>query len=229
MIVARSENAPFWPVVAQVAAALFATVVILSLLPDEMPFSAQRIAGHLFLALLLFLVVRYNSGLSFSQLSFTRKKLLTNVALGLILGIVLALVPIALVPSHAQTAVLVRDKLRALPLLFVIFVGLFTSNGVACLLISISEEVAFRGIVLQAGCRYWGNVAYAAAFAAIFYSLFHLDAFLDGNYWLALFIVAKEITLSIVFFWRKSMGVAIGAHYAYDTTLLFLAGLSASQ
>ncbi|MFF2365501.1 CPBP family intramembrane glutamic endopeptidase [Streptomyces sp. NPDC058122] len=81
---------------------------------------------------------------------------------------------------------------------------------------SVTEELMFRGLALQALERLWGSRA-AVAITALFFGVAHLGA-PGANGWSAVAIALEAgAMLGAAFLWRRSIWFVVGLHFAWNT------------
>ncbi|MGW0964888.1 CPBP family intramembrane glutamic endopeptidase [Streptomyces sp. NPDC002516] len=81
---------------------------------------------------------------------------------------------------------------------------------------SVTEELMFRGLALQALEQLWGSRA-AIAITGLFFGVAHLAA-PGANAWSAVAIAVEAgVMLGAAFLWRRSIWFVAGLHFAWNT------------
>ncbi|MFJ5034530.1 lysostaphin resistance A-like protein [Streptomyces sp. NPDC088560] len=82
---------------------------------------------------------------------------------------------------------------------------------------ALTEELMFRGVALQAIEQRWGSRV-AVATTALFFGAAHL-ANPGATLWSGVAIATEAgVMLGAAFLWRRSMWLAVGVHFAWNTT-----------
>ncbi|APU19081.1 CPBP family intramembrane glutamic endopeptidase [Actinoalloteichus sp. GBA129-24] len=134
--------------------------------------------------------------------------------------------------SHAAIGIALGVVLIAASVLMVITEFSFTrsSGGITAIVASmvvvqlwaaVTEELIFRGLVLQALERLCGS-GMALAITAVLFGLLHL-ANPGATVWSS-FAIAVEagVLLGAAFLWRRNLWLVIGLHFAWNTSVALL-------
>jgi membrane protease YdiL (CAAX protease family) len=224
-----SNRRQFWLLILRISLFLFATSIIAAALEPLLSFGIRQIVSNALLLGLLIVFVKLPFGWKWSELFFSAKKLAASTVVGYLAGLLFALVPFALFPEGRSS--LLRLFGRFNPAMVPVIVGLsvFTLNGIACVFIAFGEELAFRGIILPKAAVFFKKEWLATIFASGLFVFFHLDYLLRGHLKESAFIFVMQISLCLGFFRFRNIAFAIAWHYAYDTMLLLMRGMSASS
>ncbi|MFE6711011.1 CPBP family intramembrane glutamic endopeptidase [Streptomyces sp. NPDC057695] len=80
---------------------------------------------------------------------------------------------------------------------------------------SVTEELLFRGLALQALEQWWGSRA-AVVITSLFFGIAHLGA-AEATLWSALAIAVEAgVLLGAAFLWRRSIWFVAGLHFAWN-------------
>jgi membrane protease YdiL (CAAX protease family) len=196
------------------------SIIVPLLFKSSLEFIIRRIIVNTALLILTIVLVIYPSRLSPKKLFFRRKNAFVAVILGLLSGIIFAIVIFKFSPELKEFLILYKAKYTYWKFPFILLRWLFSFVGVTCLVIAVSEELVFRAIMLPNSIVYFKNKAAGICVTTITFMGFHYGYFLEGKVHTIVVVTIMQIVVCIIFLKLKNILYPIALHYAYNLLLV---------